>query len=227
MFGCPTMETACSMNGLCEATFCSKDAACAAGKWCTGVFAAGDGAYKAGCGKPEGSAKPPGLGCTIDAECSTDACVGGLCRTYCEADGDRPGPQRCVGVALEDVYTGAALGFASVCDAIGGSGVECATQKDCAPKGVVYTAFVAPAPSFEPKFLCVAGVVSGGDSCAIDDCPLGQLCAKTSKGFVCGLVCPGGAADCPAGGSCGSTIFNDHGTPEPEDDPTVPVCLPR
>ncbi len=227
VFGCPTLETACSADGLCEATYCSKDADCTAGSWCRGVFAAGGGAYKGVCGKPDGSAKPPGLSCSIDAECATDACVGGLCRTYCQADQDCPSALRCVGVGVEDFYTGATTGFASVCHEVGGSGTGCASQKDCAPKGEVCAAFVAPTATFGPRYLCVAGVASGGDSCAFDACPPGQLCASSSTGFVCGLACPAGAADCPTTATCKATIFNDHGTPEPADDPTVPVCQPK
>jgi hypothetical protein len=90
----------------------------------------------------------------------------------------------------------------------------------------VCTAFVDPV-SFGPKFLCDVGSSGGGKSCADAKCPTGQLCTVAVSTAVCGLACPGGAKDCPSGSTCGSTVFNDHGTANPADDPKVAACVPK
>ncbi len=224
VFGCPTSTTVCDAAGLCKVSFCSKDAECA-GKWCTGVYAAGAGSYKGVCAAPNNLAKAPGQTCKADAECASSACVAGLCRSYCQTDGDCPASQRCLGAAVSSGETGKTLGFAGVCQSVVGSANACKAQKDCLGQGELCRAFV-DAQTMGPRYLCSTGVYGGGGSCGAGSCPSGQLCAAGSKGAVCGIACPGGGADCPGGSSCGTATFNNHGTLDPADDPKVAVCVP-
>ncbi|MBI5610248.1 MAG: hypothetical protein HY902_15330 [Deltaproteobacteria bacterium] len=225
VFGCPTSTTACDGQGLCKISFCTSDAACG-GKWCSGVYAAGGGYFKGACATANGLGKAPGKTCKADAECANSACIGGLCRTYCQGDGDCPATQRCLGLAVTAAQTGKTIGFASVCATVNGSAAACTAQKDCLGQGELCQAFVDP-KTLGPRFLCAIGTYGGGSSCASSACPSGQLCAAGAKGPVCGLACPGGAADCPGGSSCGSAIFNNHGTQDPTDDPTVATCVQK
>jgi len=225
VFGCPTSNTACEPTGLCKVDLCGTNGECT-GAWCTGTYAAGGGTYKGVCQAPSASAKAPGAYCKAGAECASGVCLEGLCRVYCQADGDCPSSQRCLGVEVTNPLDGALIGFAGVCETPAGSGAPCADQKSCAAPGELCRAFVDPV-TFGPRYLCATGTEGGGASCASAPCPLGQICAGTPKGPTCGLACPGGAADCKTGTSCGSTSFHTHGTPDPADDPKVAVCVPN
>jgi hypothetical protein len=221
-FGCPNSTDACDMaSGLCKVTFCKTGTTCA-GQACVGTYAAGSGSYGGVCGAQTGGAKDTGQFCSSGGECKTGVCLGGLCRQYCQADGDCPGVLKCLGIAV----TGAAnavIGYAGVCEAINGSGVACAKQGDCAALGESCQAFV-DAKTFVPRYLCAVGSKTSGGACGLSSCPVGQWCVKDSKGAHCGAVCPSGAADCTSG-SCGSTAFNNAGTVSATDDPKVPVCV--
>ncbi|MFZ4579909.1 MAG: hypothetical protein ACOYOB_16085 [Myxococcota bacterium] len=226
VFGCPTTATACDAAGLCKVTFCSKNADCAANQWCLGTYAAGGGAFKGVCGVPEGNAKAPGVFCAAGSECASGVCLQGLCRSHCTADTDCPGSERCIGLPVSLPTSTKTAGYTSVCASLTGSGKSCQAQATCEAGVEVCTAFVDPV-SFGPKFLCDVGSSGGGKSCADAKCPTGQLCTVAVSTPVCGLACPGGAKDCPSGSTCGSTVFNDHGTANPADDPKVAACVPN
>lgn len=224
VFGCSYGDTTCGPDGFCDADFCDANGDCDAA-WCTGVYASGPGAFQGVCAVPDATAASPGVACTVDAECSTDVCIAGLCRLWCSADGDCPDSQRCVATAVSDFYTKNVLGYAAVCESIAGSGAECDTQADCAPAGERCVALPAPG-TLEPRYVCA---LSGppGQSCAVASCPDGQLCVTGADGKVCALPCPGGAADCAATASCTSVPFSDHGTKTQSDDTEVPACVPK
>ena len=225
VFGCPASNTACEA-GLCKVAFCAKDSVCAANQWCTGVYAAGKGNYQGVCGTPDGSAKAPGQFCAVGTECASGVCLGGLCRSYCQADADCPGSQKCLGAPVKGETSSATIGFAGVCQVVAGSGAACTAQANCKAPGEICEAFI-DAVSVAPRYLCATGSSAGGAACGAAACPAGQICVSSAKGAFCGLTCPGGTADCQAGASCGSAMFNNHGTLDPADDPTVAVCVPK
>ena len=77
------------------------------------------------------------------------------------------------------------------------------------------------------RYVCAEtnGMGTIGASCALNPCPQGQLCASSSAGPVCTLPCPGGAADCPSGWSCGSIPFNSATLLPPAEAAKVPACV--
>ena len=226
VFGCPTTQTACDTTGVCKVAFCGHNADCGVSQWCVGSYAAGGGAFKGVCSVPESKAKAPGAFCTAGVECATGVCLGGLCRTHCTGDGDCPGSERCLGMAVSLPGASQKSGYMGVCTGLLGSGKTCTSQASCEPGVEVCTALIDPI-SFGPKYLCDVGSSGGGKSCAMSQCPSGQVCAATAGGPVCGLTCLGGSKDCPGGATCGSTVFNNHGTTDPADDPKVAVCVPK
>ena len=227
VYGCPTPTTACSAAGLCAVSFCTGNGACGPGQWCTGVYAAGGGAFQGVCAVPEGAAKAPGAFCTAGSECASATCIDGLCRVHCAADADCPTMERCLGAPVFLPTSSKPAGFTGVCVSLLGSGAPCKAQADCEPGLELCSAFVDPV-TFAPRYLCDVGSAAGsGKSCANATCGAGQFCAPSAAGPVCGLACPGGAADCPAGTTCANVAFNDHGTADPADDPKVAACVPK
>ncbi len=226
VLGCPTAKTKCSAQGLCSATFCSANADCAAGKWCTGVYAAGGGKFAGVCDAPVSAGLPPGVGCQFDAQCASLVCLAGQCRSYCKIDGDCPTNQLCLGVPVTQSGLGATTGFAAVCVSLPGTLKTCTSQAACAPTTEVCTAQIE-AKTLGPRYVCAypSASKSTGSSCAAFGCPLSQFCAATAKAFVCSAVCPGGDGDCAAGQSCQPFAFHTAGTADPADDPKVQACV--
>jgi hypothetical protein len=114
-------------------------------------------------------------------------------------------------------------GFVGVCEALPGNVAACTSQAACGSG--LCSAQVDPV-TLAPRYLCVNASKTIGASCATGACPTGQLCLSASgTPATCTLACPGGAGDCPSGWHCGSMPFHNAGTPDPADDPTVPVCV--
>ncbi len=223
IYGCPDGVT-CGATGTCSMKTCQANADCP-NQWCTGKYFQGSGKFAGTCALPLPAAKAPGVPCTFDLQCASALCVDGLCRTYCKADADCPPTQACLGLPTES--DGGAQGFAGVCAYRPGSLKPCKAQADCKAAGEQCVAYNDPA-TLQPKYLCTAlADVDYGKSCAGLACPAGHLCATLPKSFQCTLPCPGGAADCPAGWTCGTTTLHNAGTTDPADDPKVPACVPK
>ena len=226
LFGCPSAAKGCTSAGVCDVSFCAANGQCG-NQWCIGLYAKGDGSWAGTCGWPISGAKGPGVGCELDQECATQACVQQQCRVYCGADSDCAATELCVGLATPAKGLGAVPGFAAVCDLVPGSHKPCASQAACAESSETCIA-LTDAKTHAPRLVCaLVGTVAPGASCAAAPCAPGLTCADTGKAFVCTLPCPAGDADCPAGYTCGQLPFNAAGTATPLDDPKVALCVPK
>ncbi|MBT9555860.1 MAG: hypothetical protein IV100_07525 [Myxococcales bacterium] len=226
VYGCPTAATACTSSGVCDVDFCNQASDCPSG-WCMGAYYEGDGHYAGVCDIPVPDGEPLGTPCSFDAECASLNCTAEACRQYCVSDADCPGVLRCLGLPREDPVTLSVTGYVPACEAITGTGTPCSAQADCKPIGEVCRAFVDPG-TLAPKYRCDQAPPPGtiGKSCETFDCAGSAFCAEAGGAHVCTVPCPAGNADCPPGWSCGVATFHDVGTPDPTDDPEVPVCLP-
>ncbi len=221
-FGCPTSTTACdATTGLCKSTFCKSDTTCGS-QACVGLYATGGGGYGGVCGAQTSGGKNMGQLCASAGECKSSVCLGGLCRQFCQTDGECPGQLKCLALPVTGPAN-AVVGLTGVCEAVNGSGGACTKQADCTAFGESCQAF-ADAKTFQPRYLCAIGSKTSGAKCGLQACGAGQFCVADSAGKHCGAACPGGSSDCTSG-TCGTTTFNNAGTNAPADDPKVPVCV--
>ncbi len=226
VFGCPAGD-ACSATGFCSATFCANDSECGV-KWCTGAWPKSSGFYGGVCATPLAAGQPAGTVCEINEQCASNLCLEGFCRTHCSVDAGCPANELCLGLSVLDGISGSLWGFAAACDLTQGSGTTCKAQSDCKANFETCVARVDPT-TLGPRYVCelVPNAPAAGNSCAATACPAWQICAESSNGAVCALPCPGGAKDCPSGWTCQQKPLHNNGTPDPADDPQVPLCLPN
>lgn len=222
VFGCPAQERVCGDDGICEIEFCHANAECP-GAWCTGAYAEGTGRFGGFCGTPTSAAEPPGAPCSIDEECASNLCAGGLCRQHCQSDTGCPENQVCQGVYVRDNVTQLVQGYVGVCEVFEGTGQDCASQATCGDDERCI-ALLDPV-GVSPRLVCAAVFDQGaaGQDCSFDACPAGYRCENTPEGAVCALPCPGGQSDCGTGFACIDRPF----APLLDNTSTIPMCLPE
>ena len=227
VFGCPA-GVACSASGTCNATFCAANSDCGA-QWCMGVWAQSKSGYAGICGTPLQSSAAPGAPCSFNEACASNVCLAGFCRSHCGNDADCFASERCLGLPVRDEVTGGVVGHSAACDGVVGTAAVCTKQADCTAVNERCIGRVDPT-TYGPRYLCelTPSLPAPGASCLIMDCPDWQVCTGDKSGApVCASHCPGGGADCPAGFACVQRPLHNAGTPDPSDDPQVPVCIPN
>jgi hypothetical protein len=222
VYGCPSGVGCDITTGLCDMAFCSKTSECKVPKWCIGHYPTGDGHLRGACRVPDPSTAGAGMPCAFDTDCASRICAAGTCRNACTVDADCSDGGRCVGVPFVDALTLAPLGVASVCDSGALLGGACASQAACGSAHVCLAAIDATDLSAVYRCGVLADPLLEGAVCeTADTCGIGLVCS----GGQCMRPCPGGAADCPSGTTCGMAVLHGGTSTLTSDDVLVNACV--
>ena len=225
VFGCPTAKTKCGGNGVCDVKFCTADSACNADQVCSGAYYQSKARFAGVCAGPVAGGLQAGADCEAHAGCSSQLCIAGHCATHCGKDTDCPTGLNCLARPLSLGKALSISGFTGVCQKVNGTAKACAKQADCAATGETCVALV-DATTLQARHVCSSPdfALAPGEACPSSGCGDGLFCVGSANGPVCTRPCPGGAADCPSGWTCGTTALHNAGTHASGDDPKVTVC---